>query len=118
MALGILQGTISKYAQRFVGGWKALKKIFHSLLEPYIANGIFSKMPEIQKQQALEHTALLEAMAEEPPDPGGGIANFLIELAETLGFDEFAIAASQLSPLSQGKLIEKLLREADLRPVT
>jgi len=45
---GIRQDHISKLAQRFSGGWKQLKRIFHSLINPVREWNIFEPVPDLE----------------------------------------------------------------------
>ena len=112
-ALGVIQGQVSKLCKMFAGSWMSLKKIFQTLLETHIANGIFLELPESEQQQALHQTELLEAIAESPPDPGDDTPGFLTELLEAIGHRAFAIAASQMKPINRGRLLQKLLNAPD-----
>lgn len=105
-ALDVIQSQISKLTSRFVGGWKHLKKIFQTLIDPFKASGIFAELHVDKQSEAVSVSELISSVAHDPPEQA---MDFLISLVEAIGIHDFAIATSQIEPLNRGEIVKKLL---------
>ena len=99
-ALGIVQGQISKLAEQFIGGWRQLKKIFQTLLEPhkrmeyFWGEGMAGPKPDPERIERVEVAiADLEEMA---LSPAKNHAEDMLGFLELLGEFDFQAAISRL----------------------
>lgn len=110
---GISQSSISKIAQQFIGGWKQLKKIFMSLLDPCRQWNIFEPVP--QEVNAIAQT-FLPAIAQLPSEVA---AEELSTLLKSIRWHDWQLIAAYTDDLTRSSLISTLigtrLKPADSR---
>jgi hypothetical protein len=104
---GIDRSWISKLAAQFIGGWKCLKKVIQSLVDPpYNRSNLIDSIPEDFEWLAKTYLPLVVQQ------PSLGVAQELNNLIQACGWQGWLQVLSQTSQALRLSLIAALFRDA------